>query len=249
MKHLLWIMLLVMLTTSGLAQNNLSQGETAYQQGAYAAAISAFEAAVDTGFQSAALHYNLGNAYLQTGDLGHAMLNFRRAARLAPRDTAIQTAIARVRAARSNAANEYTDPLLAVGTATNALLTLTELSWLVFGLWVAWFALATLYRLRRAGRDTLRVIWTTVGALLLIGLVLLGTRLYVETQQPPIVMLTPGTVAMNGPGDDYLRLFTLGEAIEGHAIERRGEWARITLPDGRQGWLPVENLGYIPSLG
>ena len=47
------------------------RGNQLYQEADYTGAIETYEAVLSAGFESADLHYNLGNAYFKEGDLGH----------------------------------------------------------------------------------------------------------------------------------------------------------------------------------
>ena len=61
-----------------------------YERGEYAEAAQQYEALIDRGYSDAALYFNLGNPYLESGDLGRAILNYLRAQELSPRDPDIR---------------------------------------------------------------------------------------------------------------------------------------------------------------
>ena len=63
------------------ARDNPARAEQLYRQ-----AAAAFERLVADGVRSAALEYNLGNTRFRLGDLGRAVLHYRRAQRLDPGD-------------------------------------------------------------------------------------------------------------------------------------------------------------------
>ena len=72
------------------AQDDIFQtGVKYYQGGNYDDAIKMFSKIEKSGIESAALYYNLGNAYFKSGDLGRAVLYFHRARRLGPGDADI----------------------------------------------------------------------------------------------------------------------------------------------------------------
>ena len=68
----------------------VARGNEAYQAGDFAAAIDAYVAVLEAGFESADLHYNLGNAYFKAGDLGRAILAWERARVRAPGDADVE---------------------------------------------------------------------------------------------------------------------------------------------------------------
>ena len=91
----------------------LNEANTAFQQANAAAdrpdaarqlydkAILLYEKIIDQGkVRNAGLYYNLANAYLLKDDIGHAILNYRRAARLDSADVNIQKNLAFARSRR-----------------------------------------------------------------------------------------------------------------------------------------------------
>ena len=61
-----------------------------YENGKYIEATNLYQHLVDQGIQNSALHYNLGNAYFKLGQLGLAILNYKRASLIDPRDSDIR---------------------------------------------------------------------------------------------------------------------------------------------------------------
>ena len=61
-----------------------------YESKDYDSAIRLYESVLKQGTESAALRFNLGNAYFKKGDLGRSVLNYLRAKRLDPTDEDIR---------------------------------------------------------------------------------------------------------------------------------------------------------------
>lgn len=57
-----------------------------YEQKDFASAIRLYHSILDRGLESANLYFDLANAYFKSGDLGHAVLYYAKAQRLAPSD-------------------------------------------------------------------------------------------------------------------------------------------------------------------
>ena len=57
-----------------------------YERGEFAEAAQQYENLIAMGYEDTALYYNLGNAYLEGGDPGRAILNYLRAEELSPRN-------------------------------------------------------------------------------------------------------------------------------------------------------------------
>ena len=74
-----------------------------YERGEYSEAVQQYEALIALGYRDVALYFNLGNAYLQRGDLGRSILNYLRAEELSPRDPDI---VANLELARSRTVDQ-----------------------------------------------------------------------------------------------------------------------------------------------
>ncbi len=72
------------------AEELFARGNQSYDSAQFLDAIAAYSEILDSGLESAALYYNLGNAYFESEDLGHAALNYLRAQRLDPSDEDIR---------------------------------------------------------------------------------------------------------------------------------------------------------------
>ena len=68
----------------------MEEGAARYEEGDFIAATAIWEELADAGVEDSHLWYNLGNAYFQQEEIGMAILSYRRALRLAPRDAEIR---------------------------------------------------------------------------------------------------------------------------------------------------------------
>lgn len=236
--------LLLLFTTLNTTPPPFNDGVTAYENGDYAAAAAFFEQTAAAGEAGAALYYNLGSAYFQLGDMGRALLNYRRAQLDLPRDAALDLQIAIIRASRLNLPGEEADPLTLLALSSSAL-TLAELAGLVLLLWAGWHGLLLLRGLRPAWREALFLPLSGLTVLLAAGLLLLGARLYIENARPEAVVIADSAPVMSGPGPDYLNHFQLFAAAELRVLQEQNGWLRFVLPDGRQGWVEGSAVEYI----
>ena len=239
------------------AQETMDTANQLYASGQFAQAAQGYEQLLDQGFSDSTLFYNLGNAYFKQGDYGRAMLNYRRAAQLAPRDRDIQ---ANLELTRAKIADLAAEPAAAgpsegffsrLGHWIQRRLTLNELALLTLGLWFLAAALLILFNslkkqsLFRAGVQYSLVVTALLFA---VGLVGLGSRLYVEQAQPEGVIVATEINVTSGPGPQYTTEFNLPGGTEVNLMEQRGNWVRLALPDRAeaQGWVPanaVEAIG------
>ena len=208
-----------------------------YQNGDYAGALDRYHQILDDGYESSAVYYNIGNAFFKSGELGLAIINYERAARLAPGNDDI---LANLELARSLTTDDITPlpdflPIVAarawvnllpdrlLQTVVGALYTLTMLS----------LALGT-YLNRPVGFR----VSTVAGVLTIVfGLNLLLRESGLLHDNAAIVMSESASVMSAPSTDSELQLFTIHEGTRVRIDQLGEEWSEIVLEDGRVGWI------------
>ena len=230
MGPLAWLTVLALVLGPVQAYN---EGNRLYAQKDYAGAVRAYEEALRAGHDPRA-HYNLGNALFRTGKIGEAIVHYRRAYYLAPRDHDVATNLAFARAYRLDKSAASPSPLAHLADRTLRWLSRSEaallagvlftLAGLAFSAWIVW-------RVRLLGFAT--------GVCALLGLyAFLAQQLWAgEVAERPAVVVVPEVSAASGPGDEFKQVLLLHDGTEVRVRETRGEWALVQLPGGSGGWL------------
>ncbi|OGB63854.1 MAG: hypothetical protein A2Y94_14050, partial [Caldithrix sp. RBG_13_44_9] len=65
------------------------------------------------------------------------------------------------------------------------------------------------------------------------------------TRQRQAVILVSSVTIRSAPDDSSTDVFILHEGVKVHLDELRAEWVKISLADGKSGWLRTENLAII----
>jgi len=230
------------------ASGNISGAQMAtanqlYEEGEFADAIAQYQALTNAGVKDGSLFYNLGDAYFKMGDLGRAVLNFRRAQLLLPRDGDVA---ANLKLARAQTLDRIeTEDKGAIVNLVRRLIgstTLDEAAAAALTLWLLLCGLLIGAILRQHRRRPLLYLAGAIGTLLVLGILSIGIRQIDEHGQPPAVVVATEIMVRSGPGDDYLTEFTLHAGAEIRVVERRGDWVRIGLPGDLQGWAPDEAI-------
>jgi tetratricopeptide (TPR) repeat protein len=217
----------------------MAEANRLYEDGRFGEAVSRYQGLVDSGVEDGRLYYNLGNAYFKTGDLGRAILNYRRAQVLLPRDgdVAANLELARDKTT-DNIAREDEGAIIGLLRRLVDWISLDEAALVALVLWVLLCGLVGGAILWAARRRALLYLAAVVAALLLWSAFSIGARLLDE--RAPAVVVAAEVEVHSGPGEDYLTEFTLHAGAEVRLVERRGDWVRIALPGDLQGWAPGE---------
>jgi tetratricopeptide (TPR) repeat protein len=221
-------------------------GNQHYEAGEFAEAAAVYETIIEAGIQDSALYYNLGNAYFKQGELGRAILNYRRAQVLDPRDPDIAANLA---VARSQTADKLEDG--DEGFLTNFVLvaeewlTLEEAGLLALLLWILLCVVAVIAILVPRWRAYCLWAGGVLAFFLVLGLLSMASRYYARQANPPAVIIAQEIDVTSGPGtaQQYLVEFTLHTGAEVQLLDSRPGWRRVALPGNDfQGWVPEEAI-------
>ncbi len=211
---------------------------------ALAPAIAAYTGLIESdGLHSAALHYNLGNAYFLSGDLGRAVASYRRAQRL---DASLPGVSRNLEAARAKVAFKESASGASAAAAASTALGWHTLIPQSLRLWCAagGFGLMWVFLLARLPRSApwRPAAWMPIaaGALALLAAGSLWLQDRTERSTPAGVITADRVVGRKGPDDlTYQPSFTepLRAGFEVTILETRGDWVSVRLQDSRVTWV------------
>ncbi len=225
--------------SSAVSGAQMAEANILYEEGRFSEAVERYQALVDAGVQNGRLYYNLGDAYFKLNDLGRAILNFRRAQRLLPRDSDVTANLELARAQTLDQIElEKEGAFIRLVRRVIGWTTLNEAAIGALILWIVLCLLGIGAILFRERRRVFLYVSASVALLLLFGLITVGIRLLDERGQPPAVIVGTEVKVRSGPGQDYLTEFTLHAGAEVRVVEQRTDWMRIALPGDLQGWAP-----------
>lgn len=201
------------------------------------------------GVHSGGVYYNLGNAYALTGDVGRAIANYRRAARLTPGHTDL---LANLSVMRSKVATRV-DPagsgrLVRTLLAPHYDIPARARLWVMCGaLGLGWVGLAVRLEPRRRPLAPLGVV-AGLFAVGVLGAVSLVAEDRAGRSDREAVVVAESVVGRKGPDErgyepSFVRALTAG--VEAQVVEERSGWVLIRLGDGRETWVPRASIEVI----
>ena len=215
----------------------------------YDKAILLYEKIIDQGgVRNAKLYYNLANAYLLKEDLGRAILNYRRAAKLDGSDLNIQKNLTFARSRRVDR----------VETSAERRVLETLFFWHYDFSLPTKFLLACLL-LCGSVRGLTLIVWRGRGSVTVTAAVLSGVLFWPVSSRPSSsrparrrthahgVITAAEVVARQGDGPNYPPSFKdpLHAGMEFELVEQRPGWLHIELSDGTDAWIPADAAGLV----
>jgi tetratricopeptide (TPR) repeat protein len=220
------------------------KGNASYEAGNFDQAIEEYQKIVDLGIKNSKVFYNLGNAYFRKNQLGKAVLNYRRALALEPRDEDSMVNLAFVKLFTLDKIEEQrVNPLSNLVHWYVNLFSLDELT-IFASLSYSLFILFGILILYRRKRKALFLGLTTMFLIFVIFSSSLSAKLYFNSAKNGVLTL-PQAQVRSGPGNDYTLQFTGHEGLEFQINEEAEGWYRISLPNGVKGWIPKDAVEII----
>ncbi len=240
-----FLILLPILLFANTPQSLFEQANDAYTKGQYQLAIEQYETIVAEGNQSTELYYNLGNAYYKTREVGKAVLNLERALLLNPTDADTKYNLSIINEQLPDQLEVVSDFFLKkwwenfhsyFGSTTWGMLTLLSL-WMGIAGFILWI-IATTRKTKKQG------FLGGLGLLLLSILFFFAARSQgnLELHSRKAIVLEEQLDLQNGPDVKSTALLTLHEGVKVELLDQIGDWWKVKLSNGEQGWLPKNAL-------
>ena len=220
-------------------------GDEAYDNQLYAKAIDIYETVIEESGATSQPHYNLGNAYFRSNEIGKAILNYERALRIDPTDEAIK---ANLKFAQDHIKDEvleqheifFVEWFYALtglfGVNTWAIIAVSAFMLLLAGLMV--FLLVRNRGIRSTG--------LTMGIIGLFVSVFANVAAFITysivTDETLAIVMKEEVTMMSAPGSST----ALIKIHEGRKVnitdDSIDEWKEIELEDGTIGWVKKNDI-------
>ncbi|MBN2070990.1 MAG: hypothetical protein JW814_05985 [Candidatus Krumholzibacteriota bacterium] len=206
----------------------------------YHKAILNFELIMREGeVRNGRLFYNTGNAWFRLGDLGKAILYYKRAGLYRPNDENLRQNLEYARSRRVNRV-EATERekvfktlfFLHYDISSRARLTIFLVSFALI-----WLSATLRLFLRRSWVRTMIVAFSIISIVFLVSL---GVEKIGRSRRPAGVIISSEVTARKGDAETYQKSFTepLYSGTEFRLLEKRTDWWYIELEDGVRCWIP-----------
>jgi len=245
MKQIFALTLIALLSTATLfaqrSEDELwSSANEKYASGEFGAALADYKEIETIGYASDALFYNIGNCYFKINDIARSILYYERALRLNPSGRDIKYNLALAKEYTLDKIEEVPEFIITTWIRDINYIFSSDI-WAYISV-VFFIAAALLLLFFRYGPTpaSRKLSFFLSMFLLFFGLIFTSfawnQRSAYHKENAAIVML-PVSSVRNSPDGSGSPLFILHEGTKVELIESLGNWQRIELSDGRQGWI------------
>ena len=244
---LIFSIILCSLTSQNSFGNNPQLGDFVranqlYTAAQYDSAVKLYETILSKGYESAELYYNLGNAYYKAGNIPKAILNYERARLLKPNDEEINFNLQLAQTMVVDKINVLPEFFLkrwwrsfSYWFSSNVWAVISLICFVIMLIGVAvYLFIAT---------SVLKKISFFLSVLLLaMSLVSLSHSLSLKkerTAHNTAIVMSPTVTVRSAPDENSTELFVIHEGTKVWIIDQVGDWLRIKIADGNNGWLKL----------
>jgi tetratricopeptide (TPR) repeat protein len=219
------------------------QTDSAEAKQGFADAAEKYQLLVSGGISNSRLHFNLANAYLESGQMGRAVANYLRCLRIEPtmREAQVNLAYAKkVLHAPKNVIDAKSAAATSLAYATvgndwlNGRVSPRSMSLIMI---FAWIVVWAFIGARLLG---FRILWKTAASVAALTFVLAAASSLLSWQmaerQQAVVVQVPATASTST--DAASAKLTLGEVVE--PVQKRGDSIRVRTASGDTLWLPAD---------
>jgi len=247
MKHAITCITILFMLVTGAAASELPMsfldGIKYYRAEEYAKAASAFSNVADAGIRNGKLFYNLGNAYLKNGQLGHAVLWYERALRLIPDDPDLKFNHEYALSLIKDEPDDGNLPIFRVLFFWKHLLSATTIQWagIMLNLFAVLMLIIQVVRKKKKANTPAYLL------LMLAGIFILTAFYnYYETAYIKEAVILPGQVSVrSGLTENSTELFVLHTGTKVKIEKENKAFFRIFFSDGKIGWIKKSDAGII----
>jgi tetratricopeptide (TPR) repeat protein len=250
MKNLVIIICLCFLAVNASAQMTNAEsiveaGNQAYSSGNYTEAVSQYESVIRSGFESAGLYFNLGNAYFKQNKIPEAILYYEKAAKLDPTDENIKFNLA---LANSKIIDKM-EPLPEFFLRTwykSAMHIFSSDQWAGIGLAgfilsliaIAFFIISSSVFIRKFA------FWSLILLLSAASLsFIFSTAEYRDySRHNSAIIFTPTVTVKSSPNDSSVDLFVIHEGTKVYITDFVEGWSEVKLANGSVGWVKTDTF-------
>lgn len=204
------------------------------------------------GVQNGKLFYNIGNTYFQLGDMGRAILYYRKAALLIPGDKNLKENLAAARAGRVDTSSEKESARILETIFSMHYNLSASYKAVLFGILfcLIWISSFFLLLKKKISASLFKAFFMSTIIFSALGIIILGSILVntIELKYYPGGVITADAIiARKGDGLSYSPSFKdpLHSGLEFTLIKERPGWYYIELSDNTRSWIPENTASLV----
>ena len=243
MKNIIILFLIVcsgFSTSASSYSGIISEGNKAYSEGKYNAAIELYQQVVSKGFESSELYYNLGNAFFKSKNYASALLYLEKARKLDPSDDKIDFNIQVCNTKIMDKIEELPQPFykrwivqFRQWFSMDIWATMSVVFLFLFFIFIAIYLMANTIRIRKI------TFWA--GLIFVCISIVAGINAYNQYSNIHLareaIIFEPTVNVKSSPDAGSQDIFVIHEGTKVSITDKVGIWIEVRIANGSDGWI------------
>jgi tetratricopeptide (TPR) repeat protein len=226
----------------------MEQANQLYLSASYAEAAEQYQTVLASGYESAVLYFNLGNAYFKLNDIPSAVLYYEKARKLDPTDEDIKFNLNLANSRIIDKMEPLPDFFLkSWWSAARDIFSSNK--WASLGLagFIAGLAAAIVFIISSSVFARKLAFWAGVFLITLMSVsFLFSISSYREySKQSSAIVFTPTVTVKSSPAENSVDLFVIHEGTKVLITDKVEGWSEVRLANGNVGWVRTDTFRLI----
>ncbi len=216
-----------------------------YQTKQFPQAAEEYEQLISKGYNSPEIYYNLGNCFYKMDNVGKSILAYERALKISPKDPDIRHNLKLAEMKRMDHIEAVLQP--GIIRLWKEFITLqSSKGWGIFSLTTIWISLLVFTISFFLGN---RKVFRWIAVFFLIVSFSMLSLAFMQKQSDihsdSAILMVSNTLVKSAPDAGAGDLFMIHEGIKIKILDYVGSWSKISLEDGKIGWIEKEKFQMI----
>jgi tetratricopeptide (TPR) repeat protein len=249
--HIISLIIIMIFSLPAFTQEQeekFRQGAEYFSAGSFEKALDVWTSLYKTGYRSAELNYNIGNAYFKMNNIPGSILYYERASLLKPADEDIKYNLQIARTLVVDRFEEIPElffvswyNFMSLVLSSNTWARISIATFIMCLIFLSLYFYSSKYRLKVLG------FWfallMVVVSLSSLALTLRNKNLVYNSREA--IIFSPLVNGKSSPDNSGTDLFLLHEGTKVTVEDEVGGWFEVRLSDGNKGWIPSNSLEII----
>lgn len=251
-KYFSYILLFFVLSSSILFGDDISnvmqKANELYKNNQYQLAIDEYNKLVKQGYEGTSLYYNLGNAHYRLGKVGFAILYYEKALKFSPSDEDVKHNLALAKLNLVDKVDEL-PPFFIFNIWEGLLASFSVSGWtiIIYIIFILLLLAVIAYFFSRSVTQQRISFFTGIGILVLLflSISLLAVKMNNEFNIKNGIIVETSVIVKSAPDNSSKDEFSIHEGLKVRLEDKVDDWVKISLSDGKVGWIIEKSLGII----
>lgn len=251
-KYFSYILLLCVLSSSvsfgDQISNVMQKANELYKNNQYQLAIDEYNKLVIQGYEATSLYYNLGNAHYRLGKVGFAILYYEKALKFSPSDEDVKHNLSLAKLNLVDKVDEL-PPFFIFNIWEGLLASFSVSGWtiIIYIIFILLLLAVIAYFFSRSVTQQRISFFTGIGILVLLflSISLLAVKMNKEFNIKNGIIVETSVIVKSAPDNSSKDEFSIHEGLKVRLEDKVDDWVKISLSDGKVGWIIDKSLGII----